>query len=84
MSISTFRWAQQDGQEVNIVISLCRNGRYAIASDNSIVGIFFDYPPATEESDEDILVGFPDLEDMGELGQEIRDALEQQLNLNAT
>lgn len=83
MSISSFGWTQY-GEEINVLVSLCKNGRYAIASNNSIVGIRFDYPPVTDESDEPILVGLPDLEDMEELGQEIRDALEQQLNLNAT
>jgi len=83
MSISRFGWTQ-NGEEINVIISLCKNGRYAIASSGNIVGVCFDYPPVTDESDEAILVGFPDLEEMGELGQEIRDALEQQLNLNAT
>lgn len=83
MSISSFGWTQ-DGEEINILVSLCRNGKYAIASNNLIVGIRFDYPPVTDESDEAILVGFPDLEDMGEFGREIREALEQQLNLDAT
>jgi hypothetical protein len=83
MSISSFGWTQDD-EEINVLISLCKNGRYAIARDNSVVGIRFEYPPVTDESDEPILVGFPDLDEMGEFGQEIRDALEQQLNLNAT
>lgn len=83
MSISRFRWTQ-DSKEISILISLCKNGQYAIASNNLIVGIRFDYPPVTDESDEPILVGFPDLEELGEFGQEIRGALEQQLNLNAT
>lgn len=83
MTLSSFGWAQ-NGEEINVLVSLCRNGEYAIASNNLVVGIRFDYPPVTDESDEPILVGFPDLEDMGELGQEIREALEQQLNLDAT
>jgi hypothetical protein len=83
MSISSFGWTQ-DGEEINVLISLCRNGKYAIASNSLIVGIRFDYPPVTDESEEPILVGFPDLEEIGELGQEIRGALEQQLNLDAT
>ena len=83
MTLSSFGW-RQNGEEINVLVSLCRNGKYAIASNNLLVGIRFDYPPVTDESDEPILVGFPDLEDMGELGQEIRGALEQQLNLDAT
>lgn len=83
MSISTFGWTQ-NGEEVNIIVSLCKEGRYAITDSGDRVGIRFDYPPVTDESDEPIFVGFADLEEMGELGQEIRDALEQQLNLDAS
>lgn len=83
MSISTFGWTQ-NGEEVNIIVSLCKKGQYEIADSGNTVGISFDYPPVTDESDEPIFVGLADLKEMGELGQEIRDALEQQLNLDAS
>lgn len=78
MSISRFGWIH-DGKKVDIFVSLCTEGRY-LESDGERLAITFEYPPI----DDEIYIGLTDLEDMGELGQEIRDALEQQLNLGAT
>lgn len=81
--LSTFGWNHY-GEEITIIVSLCKNGRYLMSDGGEPIGIRFEYPPVTDENEDSILIGFTDLEEMGELGQEIRDSLEQQLNLDAT
>lgn len=78
MSVSSFGTLHL-GEPVEVITSLCKNGRYA-EWQGQRVGIRFEYPPIND----DICIGFSEFDEFGEeLGQEIRLALEQQLNLNS-
>lgn len=68
-------WWNIDGEPVEIIFSLCRNGRW-MESNGRRVGIWFDYL-----DHEGIDIGMTDLED---LGQDVQDMLLQVLNLEST
>ncbi len=69
--MSSFWW-NIDGKPVEIIFSLCKNGRWM----SNGAGIFFDYL-----EHESIAIGVTDLEDLGE---DVSQMLLQVLNLEAT
>jgi len=68
-------WWNIDDESVEIIFSLCRNGRWA-EWEGERVGIRFDYLEY-----EDIGIGISDLEDLDE---DVSDMLLQVLNLETT
>lgn len=72
--MSSFGWIV-DGEPIEIVFSLVRNGRWS-EWEGRRGGIFFDYL-----DHEDICISLPELEDLGE---DVSQMLLQVLNLDAT
>ena len=68
-------WWSIDGEPVEIIFSLCRNGRW-MEWQGRQVGVRFDYL-----DHEDIAIGLSELEDLGE---DVQDMLLQVLDLEAT
>jgi hypothetical protein len=68
-------WWNIDDEPVEIIFSLCRNGRW-IERKGRRTGIFFDYL-----DHEDVFLSMPDLEDLGE---DVSSMLLQVLDLETT
>lgn len=77
--MSSFWWDIY-GELVEIVFSLCRNGRWA-EYQGKRVGVRFDYLDHNDEDLGSICIGLSELED---LGKEVSQMLLQSLDLEAT
>jgi hypothetical protein len=77
--MSSFTWII-DGEPVEIIFSLVRNGRWSEWQGRR-VGVFFDYLDYNNDNLGSISISLPELEDLGE---DVSQMLLQVLNLEAT
>lgn len=73
-------WWNIDDKPIEVIFSLCRNGRW-MESQGQRVGIWFDYLDYNDDNLGSIGIGLSELEDLGE---DVSTMLLQVLNLETT